>query len=48
VQFARGVLTFCMAEALNSGHIYWSIQGDGTREKAAKGLYQVPPTEDVI
>ena len=43
VQFARGVLTFCMAEALSSGHIYRGIQGDGSnvREQAAHGLYSV-------
>jgi hypothetical protein len=39
VQFARGVLTFCMAEALGSGHIYRGIHGNGTRAQAAQGLY---------
>ena len=40
VQFARGVLTFCMAEALSSGHIYRGLHGNGTRSQAARGLYQ--------
>lgn len=40
VQFARGVLTFCMAEALGAGHIYRGIHGNGTRAQAAQGLYQ--------
>jgi hypothetical protein len=40
VQFARGVLTFCMAEALAAGHIYRGIHGNGTRAQAAQGLYQ--------
>jgi tetratricopeptide (TPR) repeat protein len=39
-QFARGVLTFCMAEALSSGHIYKGVHGNGTRTQAAEGLYQ--------
>ena len=42
VQFARGVLTFCMAEALSAGHIYWGIHSSGNRVQAAQGLYQVP------
>ena len=43
VQFARGVLAFCMAEAMVSGHIYRGIQGDGSnvRKQAADGLYAV-------
>jgi hypothetical protein len=41
VQFARGVLTFCMAEALSAGYIYWGIHSNGTRVQAAQGLYQV-------
>jgi len=40
VQFARGVLTFCMAEALSAGHIYWGIHSSGNRVQAAQGLYQ--------
>jgi len=42
VQFARGVLTFCMAEALCSGHMYRGIHGNSKelRTQAAHGLYQ--------
>eukprot|EP00960_Hanusia_phi_P048286 758857-Hanusia_phi.AAC.6 len=36
VQFARGVLTFCMAEALAAGHIF---KGTPNKDEAVHGLY---------